>query len=611
MLHWGLVRQKKIMKKTVFGCLLLSCFFVGCGSKDSKDKITHLPYLTEENGRWGLIDLEGNVLIEDEFDNMPSVVVKGHFCVTNSDGLKEIYTAEKDFKQIGEEYLQVGRFSNDLAPVAKYNSHISYINTKGEEIFTLTKYKDEPIEYASSFLSNGLAYVKTATSIGVINTSGEFVIPPIYAEITIGKDSDPILVKTTEGKYLYLDKQGKAIISPDCDSAMPFSKGYAIIKKGETQTLINKSGEEVFKSKKGMKLLFNPSEGLIAYSKGETLGFLNMKGEVAIKLPKRIKNVLEFKNGLCIFTEEHNGDTRAGLIDKKGEIVVRAKYEMLMILENSIIYRDNKKYGFLSYSGDIIKKACYDDIIFCGEKCSYAQTDGTWICIDDKGEKIERKNSNLNDVHQIYNASELSELYSEFYTGVDFYPGYLFLIKSDYLDVDTEVKKIMTAVREDYSVNRMLTTYRTTPEDFANIYNKEYTSDDLKGRESMYHNLSIESEYISNANIYAYFDNEVIVEYYEKEWVDNRWGGYYDNVTKYSYNPSAMLYLLTFQLELKGKFYERESEVLNSICKWFEQKGYEKQENLFKKGYERVTVSLSEPSYGKVIVINCLKDTSE
>ena len=185
-------------------------FFASCGN-ESENKVTHLPYQLEEDGRWGLIDWEGNPLIEEEFENRPSVVINGHFCVENSDGLYEIYTAEKKPIQIGEEYLSVGYFVNDLAPVVKKDSYISYINTKGEEVFKLTKYWDTPIIEAWPYGDNELAKVKTSTEkYGYINTKGEFVIPPTYQYIDSGTNGI-YLAKISDNKYLYINKREKLL----------------------------------------------------------------------------------------------------------------------------------------------------------------------------------------------------------------------------------------------------------------------------------------------------------------------------------------------------------------------------------------------------------------
>ena len=126
------------MKKVHLLLFAVILVLTGC-SNNSENPITHLPFKTEKDGRWGLIDMEGNILLEDEFKHRPSVVIDGMFCVKNSDGMYELYTAEQKPRQIGEEYLYVGYFANGLAPVVEKDSRITYINKEGKVVIKLTK----------------------------------------------------------------------------------------------------------------------------------------------------------------------------------------------------------------------------------------------------------------------------------------------------------------------------------------------------------------------------------------------------------------------------------------------------------------------------------------
>ena len=121
------------MKKVHLLLFVVILVLAGCSS-NSENNITHIPFQTEKDGRWGLIDWEGNPLIEDEFKHRPSVVIDGMFCVKNSDDMYEFYTAEKKPRQIGEEYLSVGPFTNGLAPVVKKDSRITPPDNCGELI---------------------------------------------------------------------------------------------------------------------------------------------------------------------------------------------------------------------------------------------------------------------------------------------------------------------------------------------------------------------------------------------------------------------------------------------------------------------------------------------
>ena len=363
------------MKKVHLWLFAIVLVLASC-SNNSENKITHLPYQLEEDGRWGLIDWEGNPLIEEEFKHRPSAVIDGMFCVRNSDKKYEFYTAEKKPKQIGEEYLSVGHFADGLAPVVKKDSRITYINKEGKVIIELTKYKDDPIIRAHSF-KNGIAIIATASGKkGCINTKGEFVVPPIYKSVAYAGDNI-LCIQNEKEKVGYINYKGKTLVEPKYSDGYAFdSKGYALVEMDGKHILIDKSGKELFKLKDDMKIIGDCSDdNLIPYClDNESYGYLNLKGEKAIKLSSNIKNPTSFYNGYAIFK---NGDWDYGTINTKGDVVIRAKYDNLKVLDgfDFMLFEEENEWGLLSYSGDIIKRASYKDVIpfIKGNKYTYAK----------------------------------------------------------------------------------------------------------------------------------------------------------------------------------------------------------------------------------------------
>ena len=46
----------------------------------------YLPFQSRSEGRWGLIDAKGNVLFQEEFEQVPTSVLNGRFIVENKNG---------------------------------------------------------------------------------------------------------------------------------------------------------------------------------------------------------------------------------------------------------------------------------------------------------------------------------------------------------------------------------------------------------------------------------------------------------------------------------------------------------------------------------------------
>ena len=541
------------MKKVHLLLFAAILFFASCGN-ESENKITHLPYQLEEDSRWGLIDWEGNPLIEEEFKHQPSVVIDGMFCVKNSDDKYEIYTAEKKPKQVGEEYLYVGQFSNGLAPVVEKDSRINYINKEGKSVFELTKYKDDPIVKAWPFY-NGIALVETASGKGgAINIKGEFVVPPIYKGISYAGDNI-LWILDEKDKVGYIDHKGKTLIEPKYTYGYHFDKkGYARVGLDNKSILIDKTGKEIIKLKEGMGLIGECiDEDLIPYClDNESYGYLNLKGEKEIKLSSNINNPSSFSNGYAVF---NNSDGDYGTIDTKGEIVIRAKYDELRMLEgfDFLLFEEEDEWGLLSYTGDVIKRASYKEIIpfVKGNQYTYAKDGKEWILIDQKGE--DTKKVDVETIDYGYNN------------------GYSDYVISDYFDIDAEVKNLMSIFNEDGTIDKM--TFGIMPGEFANFYNKDYKVSDLLGVNNV--RTLIKSSNNVNIEIGVTYDKDVIAPNYEKKWVSNRWGGYYDNVVSgYSYNTEIEYGVLFCDYKFKGKFLDRKQDLFEAILNYWSNKGY-------------------------------------
>ena len=564
------------MKKVHLMLFTVILVLASCSS-NSENKITHLPYQVEKDGRWGLIDWEGNPLIEEEFKHQPSVVIDGMFCVKNSDDKYEIYTAEKKPKQIGEEYLYVGQFSNGLAPVVEKDSRINYINKEGKSIFELTKYKDAPIVKAEPFY-NGIALVETASGKGgAINTKGEFVVPPIYKSIYYAGDNI-LCIQNDKDKVGYIDYKGKTLIEPKYSYGYRFDKkGYAIVGLDNKSILIDKTGKEIIKLKEGMEFIGECiDESLIPYClDNESYGYLNLKGEKEIKLSSNIKSPTSFFNGYAIFK---NSDGDYGTIDTKGEVVIRAKYDALRMLEgfDFLLFEEEDEWGLLSYTGDVIKRASYKEIIPFdkGNQYTYAKDGKEWILIDQKGE--DTKKVDVETIDYGYNN------------------GYSVYVESDYFDVDAEAYSLLSILNENGTIDKA--TFEMTPGEFANAYNREYKPRDLQGKKEI--QTAISSLKYADRWIGLIYNNEVIKADYKREWVSNRWGGYYDDVISgYSYNNNQQADKIIYYSKLKGKLAEKRNETYTAMCKWLENHGYifsssEDKNSVQSKYYKKGGISL-------------------
>lgn len=406
----------------------------------------------------------------------------------------------------------------------------------------------------------------------------------------------------TEGeKYGFIDKKGRVVIPPIYDKASLFYDGYALVKKDGIVMFIDESQKEIVKFDKGILPLAYPTEGSYPYIKenSDECGIRKLSGEDVIKADKKYTSFSPFFNGYTIFT---NLENMTGLMNMNGDVVIRAKYESLLLCDDIIIYRDKGKEGLLSYKGDIILEAKYTSILpfFKKNKYTYVMDGNECLLIDRKGNEVNGNTYNMLYTPSFYCLPSFQPV------SVLFYLTDLEMVKSDYIDMDTEADNILSYIK-DTGIDRV--PYNVFPEVFADTYNKDYKVSDLKESTTLSQTISITDNY--KLSIYALYDEDVIVPNYGKEWQDSYfYGGYYEDIiTGYSYNLIRSN-SLDLEISLINRFERRTESVFYSLCKGLENKGYAKiTEELSDNDEGELSIKYEKKSSGLEINMKAFPDS--
>ena len=176
--------------------LLFMVMILSSCNKETNDYVTAFPFMETDNGKWGMITTDGEVLFSQEFKNQPTVVRNGMFLVKNEANLWEIYTAEKIPKKIGSEYTSATIFSNGRAIVCEKDKYITIIDTEGKTIKTLDEIDGKRINTVFRFQEGYAKYI-AGEDYGVIDMDGNSVIPCNYCAI----------MDCSDGKFIAIDKK--------------------------------------------------------------------------------------------------------------------------------------------------------------------------------------------------------------------------------------------------------------------------------------------------------------------------------------------------------------------------------------------------------------------
>lgn len=332
-----------------------------------------LPYQEKEDGRWGLVKTDGEVLFADEFKEQPTVAMNDRFMVKNKEGLWEIYTAEKKPRKVGGEYVTAGLFYEDVAPVAERGKPIDFIDKDGNVKFTLDKVNGKRVQRVSNF-QEGLAIFETDSLYGCIDTEGNVVIEPEYCQLSSCRD----------GKLAGVHKKYKRYV----DDNKPELFRY---------TILDNKGKELssFKGDRFASIGGYFIDGLMTASEKrddeEIWGLIDEKGEWVVKPSSRVKGIGWVKEGLFTF---YDGD-KWGLMNTKGENVIRAKYDFLYFVADDRLAAvdrsadEDAPYYLLDTEGNKIGTDSYRDMGYFYDKehmpVQYGKN--SWIFIDKDGKE--------------------------------------------------------------------------------------------------------------------------------------------------------------------------------------------------------------------------------
>lgn len=223
----------------------------------------------EYGNLWGFVNAKGEVVVQPQYVEVEDFIDDQTWAITEDiKGNKKFHAINTQGKTLfSASYDEVGHFSEGYAVVEKGDDRY-IINKNGKKVFNAVLI-DKFIPYGSSYISqsqdvyttdyfqNGLisvtqffwqgrSYTKTE---GLCNTKGTLVLDCVWKRVYPFSDGlARVETESSSGKPLfgYVNKTGTLVIKEQYDKAGDFSDGYAIVWKGSTWYIINKTGKVVF-----------------------------------------------------------------------------------------------------------------------------------------------------------------------------------------------------------------------------------------------------------------------------------------------------------------------------------------------------------------------------
>ena len=484
--------------------------------------IDFMPFREHEDGNWGMIGKDGKVLFSDEFKNKPTVAHHGRFWVKNNDGLWEMYTTDKKPQKIGEHYDQAGAFIENVAPVVPHNQPITFIDKNGDVKFTLTKVGDKTVTKCTNFFG-GVAVFTAGGKQGCINTKGEVVLQPEYDAILPAFDGKMFAAK-------------KDIADEDKIT------GYIISTSGE---VFSSFDENKFKD-------LSPTfvSGLaVAEQKTDNdhqrAGLIDKNAEWVVKPNANFHEISQIYDGYFIF---YDGDNY-GLANKKGEIVIRPKYDKLKFAQKGKLlfakgdYKDSE-WELINFAEEKVGSSSFYDVeYFIGSLAPVEIGEHYWGFINSKGEVQDLGTMIYSLDVDAFGDTEFESQYID----VEAYANSLNIDKDGFLglSLNQDAEDIFAQLR-----NLTSDPIGLEPKDFT--YSTQITK-----------TIPLEQ---SEGEFTAAFDGQFVNE--KNNWTTDEWGYEYVESTEYSYNdkkPQRLELKIPRQGLLKGRMSPLTSQVISKV----------------------------------------------
>lgn len=352
-------------------------------------KLNLIPYRDTETELWGLAEPgpEKKIRIAPQYENvLYSPDGEVFLCQipreSDTEDLKHVLL-DKNGKEIAT--LLNHENMNLLNPEHYRDGYIVYWQKSKAGVMDIKGVDVVSPQYDNiELLGNGLAAgkIKDKWALLSLKDKGKELGTPEYDEIVYVGD-DGLIIAKKNGKYGFINTEGKEVISFLYDYVMMFHEGLAPVKLGKNWGYIDNDAKEVIYPQYEFADVFN--EGYARVKKDGSWGYIDKKGEYVIS--PRYSDATLFVKGIATVKL----DRKWGVIDTKGEFIIPPNYDkILRVIEHDLIaLKQDDKWGFASYDGKILVSPRYDDYagfganglaaVKIGEKWGYVDKTGKLV----------------------------------------------------------------------------------------------------------------------------------------------------------------------------------------------------------------------------------------
>ena len=378
-------KMKKINELLIL--LLLPLLLSGCDSLSDGHEwdLTYIPVQIESGDPISLIDSRGEIVVKEEYndENTVSIVFKGagKLYWVGEKGKKQLYSIDHPKTPISsEEYDQVTYFVNNRAVVVREGEPIEIIDNKGKVVASLPK----NIISASVFQGSGVSVINTTDNgMGWINKDGK-IISQGYESVWAYNNGLIITRKEADGAFDIYSADGTKTGSIAKDMVVGavdnFEPNILVYRQDEDEKItdcqvIDKTG----KKKYDINVHFDKApvfcDGFIIFEKDERFGVINNKGEEIIRAKYYFLN---FRNENKQFIAQKTRDGDYGVINDKDETILPFDYKVVEPFGNNYLVKQEKRFNIIDKEGKELLEGGFKEVVDEGVQAQvrYFDVDG-------------------------------------------------------------------------------------------------------------------------------------------------------------------------------------------------------------------------------------------
>lgn len=392
-------RFKMLLVGKIFLIGVLVLGVVGCGRKDAGSKaepvtagsgmmgVDALPFQDAESGRWGMVDLDGNLLVGAQMEGKPTIAVGGRYWVEDEDGVLTLHGL--DGERVGEDsYTAASEFYGGRAFVTPVDGEMMVVDSMGDKMASLGKIDGKMPELISD-ISEGVGVYKVGKYSGAVDVNGKSVLPAEYA--SVGACHDGKIVACVDKKFAFSEYT--------YDAETPFDSIYNV--PDATAKIFDSTGNELLSISSGdYQIVYDrvfgsylPVAQKLASRYG--WGLIDVDGKEVLKADERVCTFFDMRGDRFIY-----GDSlmMCGVMDVTGQVIVKPEYDFIQFVSDSLLLAqkpstDTSEGGLQLIDlqgrvlmGDAVSVSMYFPRAY--NRAVAEQGEGLWSFIDASGKRV-------------------------------------------------------------------------------------------------------------------------------------------------------------------------------------------------------------------------------